>query len=523
MKKVFTLFFALFAFVAVQAQNLLSEDFDNGIPTSWVTVDADNDGFNWVSSIDLMSSGLGHNGSAGCAVSQSYSNNDGALTPNNWLITPAVNLTANAILTFYVCAQDNAWAAEHYGVYISTTAGTTPSDFTLIYEETIDANGGSREQGVWKLKTVDLSSYTGQTVRIAFRHFNCTDMFYIDLDDVTIFVQPTTPTITVNTNSIDFGTVIIGNTADNNVTLTNYNLTAGVTATTAAPYSVSADGTSFGATATIPAAGGTLYVRYAPTASGASTGTVTLSSAGAPNVTVNLAGNGLDCSNNPIPYHTDFDSDNDCWTVIDANGDGSTFLFSPEQAFAYYIYSASNDADDWLISPPFNFSGSYHGSVDYAAFSASYPERFQIFLIDASNNTTPLTGEIDVTDEDYTTQGFNLPSLNGTYRIGLHAISDADEYALLFTNFNIMNGVGVEEFTNEAIIFPNPANNVLNINANSNINRVEVFNMMGQMVGSYTVNDVNTQINTTNFSNGVYMVKIDTENGMVTKKFTVAR
>ena len=343
-------------------------------------------------------------------------------------------------------------------------------------------------------------------------------------DQVTILHIPTVPTIMPNVTSLDFGNVALGTSKDELITLTNYLLTTTVTATTTAPYSISTDGTTFGTTATIAAAGGTLYVRYAPTATGTSNGTVTLTSTGASNVTVNLTGNGLDCSDNSIPYHFDFDNEGvDCWTVIDANNDGSTFNFSTESAFAFYYYSSTNDADDWLISPPFNFSGSYHGSVDYAAYMSSYPERFQIFLIDASNNATPLTDEINVTEEDFTTQSFNLPSLNGTYRIGLHAISDADQFALLFTNFNIMNGVGVEEFTNETIIFPNPANNVLNINANSNISRVEVFNMMGQMVGSYTANDVNTQINTTNFSNGVYTVRISTENGTTTKKFTVAR
>jgi len=90
-------------------------------------------------------------------------------------------------------------------------------------------------------------------------------------------------------------------------------------------------------------------------------------------------------------------------------------------------------------------------------------------------------------------------------------------------NLNVTVGVGVEDHESNAVIFPNPANNVLNINANSMINRVEVYNMMGQMVGMYEANDVNTQINTTAFANGVYTLKIETENGTMTKKFTVAR
>ncbi len=96
-------------------------------------------------------------------------------------------------------------------------------------------------------------------------------------------------------------------------------------------------------------------------------------------------------------------------------------------------------------------------------------------------------------------------------------------FLLNLDDFTVTVGTGVEEHGLKTVIYPNPANNVLNINSTSNINRVEVYNMMGQMVGMYEANDVNTQINTTHFANGVYTVKIETENGTSTKKFTVAR
>lgn len=171
-----------------------AENFDGGINECWTILDADGDGYSWESSANPVSyfvpgtdlSGNGHNGSTGFALSGSYSNvTSEALTPNNWLITPMINLSENATLKFWVNAQDANYSAEHYGVYVSTT-GTNPSDFTLLFEETIDANGGPREQGAWKQKTANLSNYTGQTVRIAFRHFNCTDEFVFNLDDVEI-------------------------------------------------------------------------------------------------------------------------------------------------------------------------------------------------------------------------------------------------------------------------------------------------------------------------------------------------
>ncbi len=434
MKKIFTLLLALFAMVAIQAQNLLYEDFENGIPTTWLNIDADNDSYAWMEGTAPGVSG--HDGSNGCAYSCSWYNNT-ALTPNNWLITPAVNLTGNATLTFWVAAQDASYPAEHYGVYISTTAGTTPADFTLLFEETIDANGGARVQGTWKQKTVDLSSYTGQTVRIAFRHFNCTDMFYIDLDDVVIFAQPTGPTISVAPTSINFGSTMVGGNTNATVDITTYNLTAPVVATTTAPFSVSADGTTFGTTANVAATGGTLYVRYTPAAVGTDNGSVTLASTGATDQTITLAGTGIECTTT-LPYSYSFSDNglNQCWTIVDANNDGKTFMFYPEDSLAQYTYHSTNPADDWLISPVFNLTGSQFCNFSYYG-STSFPEKFQVFAIDANNVNTPLTGIIDANTGTWELQLIDLTSLTGSYQIGIHCVSNADELYLRIKNFNI--------------------------------------------------------------------------------------
>ena len=433
MKKIFTLALALIAMVAVNAQVLFSEDFENGIPTTWLNIDADNDGNTWMEGTAPGVSG--HNGSNGCAYSCSYFNST-ALTPDNWLITPAINLTANANLTFWVAAQDASYAAEHYGVYISTT-GTATNNFTLLFEETLDANGGARAQGIWKQKTVDLSNYTGQTVYIAFRHFNCTDMFYIDLDDVEISAIPTDPTIIAQPTTLDFGTLPAGTSQTQTVNLVTYNLTAGVTATTTAPYGVSADGTTFGTTATVAATGGTLYVKYAPATMGTDSGSITLSSTGATDVTITLAGEAIDC-NVTIPYTYAFDNENQalCWSFIDANNDGYTFGINTTSGVAYYSYNTSADADDWLLSPFFALTGAQLASIDYRAASTSYPERFQAFAIGA--DTVALSPVINVTSNEFQTLYMDLSNLTGNYQIAFHCISDTNMYNLYLTDFSII-------------------------------------------------------------------------------------
>ncbi len=168
-----------------------TEDFDNGINPCWTIIDADSDGYNWVDMANLYGAGRGHNGSTSCLVSESYVNStSSALNPDNWAITPAFSLPADspALLSFYAAIQDVNVPSEHYGVYVSTTT-TDPDNFTLLFEETMDANGGLRAQSPWVEKHVNLSAYAGQTIYIAFRHFNCTDMFSVLIDDLTVALE----------------------------------------------------------------------------------------------------------------------------------------------------------------------------------------------------------------------------------------------------------------------------------------------------------------------------------------------
>ena len=178
------------------------EDCDAGMPAGWTNIDADGDGNVWVSSmtpgiyhnsgIDLT--GTGHNSSTAYVISGSYANQTyQALTPDNYLVSPEVTL--GGTFSFYACAQDANYAAEHFGVAVSTTGNTAGSDFTTIQEWTLTAknvgsvisagrSGANRAQGNWYLFTADLSAYEGQTGYVAIRHFNCTDQFILNVDDI---------------------------------------------------------------------------------------------------------------------------------------------------------------------------------------------------------------------------------------------------------------------------------------------------------------------------------------------------
>jgi len=161
------------------------EDFEEGRILNWTLIDADGDSHNW----QLPSTGgMGLNGSNGMMVSYSYDNaSTSPLTPDNFLVSPRVTLPAEgAYISFWACAMDEQYCAEHFAVAISTTVNNNPQAFTTLQDWTLTAKGEKTRQGNWYQFFVDLTSYGNQEVYLAIRHFNCTDMFAICVDDIYI-------------------------------------------------------------------------------------------------------------------------------------------------------------------------------------------------------------------------------------------------------------------------------------------------------------------------------------------------
>jgi hypothetical protein len=154
------------------------EDFEGGtLPTGWVTYDVDGDSYGWDNTAVEFSVFEAHTGLY-CMTSASYRNDVGALTPNNWLVTPGIAVSATSELKFWVSAQDPLWAAEQYYVKVSTT-GNAVADFTNTLHSAVSP-------AAWGEVVLDLSAYAGETVYIAFQHANVTDQFFIKIDDVTV-------------------------------------------------------------------------------------------------------------------------------------------------------------------------------------------------------------------------------------------------------------------------------------------------------------------------------------------------
>jgi hypothetical protein len=66
------------------------------------------------------------------------------------------------------------------------------------------------------------------------------------------------------------------------------------------------------------------------------------------------------------------------------------------------------------------------------------------------------------------------------------------------------------------VIFPNPVKDVLNLNYDKAISQIDVYDVNGKLVKTFTT--VNGSINVSDLSDGVYMLNIQTEEGLIVKK-----
>ena len=97
---------------------------------------------------------------------------------------------------------------------------------------------------------------------------------------------------------------------------------------------------------------------------------------------------------------------------------------------------------------------------------------------------------------------------------------------LLYSNYShggndcITPLMGIESIVedNSISIYPNPTNSEVNISSENIINSIEIFNSLGQRVYYSVVNSTDKVIDISSFTNGVYILGVNTEKGVIRKK-----
>jgi hypothetical protein len=100
---------------------------------------------------------------------------------------------------------------------------------------------------------------------------------------------------------------------------------------------------------------------------------------------------------------------------------------------------------------------------------------------------------------------------------GAITLSQCYDNAIIFDSEQVFTGLSTILPVNDFNIYPNPADDYLSIGGLNENADVAIFDLTGKLI--YNSELCNSQIDVSNFQSGIYMMKIETAKGVVTKKF----
>ncbi|HYD91756.1 MAG TPA: T9SS type A sorting domain-containing protein [Flavobacterium sp.] len=245
-----------------------------------------------------------------------------------------------------------------------------------------------------------------------------------------------------------------------------------------------------------------------------------------------------------------------CWGVEDANenagtADATTWVYADTNnvdsddlnADPIVIIFADADGakDDTLMSHEFNLVAGteYTFNITYNAINVQDAEQnvipadesFEVLILGADDFMEEIGSE-----ENVAMSGTNLteltdnaiigsytftPAADGMYSLAIHASAGPGVLAIFEITAEGGNLSTNDILASKFTVYPNPANNVINIANAENIlvNGVVITDLNGRTVKNVSYNGVTeAQINVSDLASGMYMMTVSSDKGTMTKK-----
>ncbi len=434
----------------------------------------------------------------------SYENSD------DWLISPEVTLNAN---TSYQIKFD--WSSPSTGynekLKVALGIGNNPSNLTEVILDTAFVGNGEYTQGLYFFTPQTTGNYN-----IGFYGNSDADQGGLAIDNLSIeeapsCIQPTNLMSTVNNTDITVSWNDISGSSNWIVEYGTEGFTPG-------------QGTSIAVTSNSYVISNldeqTSYDYYV---------TSVCSSSDTSNISV--VGNAItECNASTgivAPYSEDFEASLapllPCyWIQENQNNDDKVWQTYDYQGnnVAGIEYNGSEAANDWLLSPPITLTGgqTYNISFDWGSTGTSYTEALIVSYGQGATGNSLNNLLLDTVFSGLpglTSSSFEITvATTGEYTFGFLAYSPADQLNIIMDNFSVDISTGLNDLSNSVIkVFPNPANDILNIKSEGNkIVNVEITDVLGKVQVS-TNQIVGNQINISNLATGTYFVNIESERG----------
>lgn len=526
--------------------SIFSEDFTNAPDTAWRYYDNDGDGYTW--EYDSYYENM---------VSYSYDDyNYEALYPDNWLITPQITIPANgAVLSYGYFAYDEDYYSEVYSVMVSPSGSDNIDSFyvPIVSDDMLTSDA-------YMTNTLSLNLFAGQTVRLAFVHHNCYDEWGLGLDDIEVYsldsvdlavtgtnvrpVSQSNASATITADVENLGFAAINNLTvycDINGTVTNATI-ASIPSMQTATASFTGINLSNLGTYNIK-----LYVADPDDADNTNdTLSVTTTVLPAYSLTWDFEGDtnlpaGFTTGryDNGTAYSEGFFPNNEAWVVFDDTEhgwlepgfEGGVRVAMAESWFDENdngLYKTAYPANRWLITPSIRLTTGNYFVWDAYSMDSEYLEDYKVRISTTNTDTASFTTLATIIEEEGTWQRrlVDLSAYAGQdVYIAIQYISD-DMFRLLVDNLKIAGLAtltpdgpepeGLETADGSDInVYPNPTTGVITVAA-ANIIRIEVIDAMGRV--AMTQNGSANTMNISALAEGVYTLRVATENGVSMKR-----
>ena len=254
----------------------------------------------------------------------------------------------------------------------------------------------------------------------------------------------------------------------------------------------------------------------------------------------------------------DFATTFDPWTVndvdgsntygiqdVDFPGSGSAMAFtafnpascSPAQTdpaphggnrFGACMASTTPDNNDWLISPKVQLGANSSFNLWVKSHTDTYGlERYKIGVSTTTNDPSAFTiissGSYEEAPTTWTERTYDLSAYdNQEVYVAINCVS-SDAFIFMVDDISINTATtGINTISeNNVSIYPNPTTGVLNIAGVDNFNQIQVLDINGKIVN--TIEDYTKTIDVSNLTKGNYIIKIVTDNSVITKRFTLIK
>jgi len=167
--------------------------------------------------------------------------------------------------------------------------------------------------------------------------------------------------------------------------------------------------------------------------------------------------------------------------------------FAPSETLYVYIYgqNTSNNAPNLSITKP---DGTNYSNVSGSASSYQTWWYYWWWVLPSNAMNGQWTANAS----------FNGQNCSTTFKVLNNCA----------VNTNDMYGV----FNNQPLVYPNPTQNVLNVKSEIGLKNICIIDLAGKTLKEFTTNELLETIDLSDICNGIYFVKVLSENNIITNK-----